>query len=97
MELHDRITALEHDCNELRAHQLVMLAEIEALMFCAVAALRCVPLEPAMEQLAQQIEKLQAMTLASSTSDAVEQIRSSKAQQVYELVAAALKQPALSA
>jgi hypothetical protein len=97
MELQDRITALEHDCSELRAHQLVMLAEIEALMFCAVAALRCAPLKPAMEQLAQQIEKLQAMTLASSTSDAIEEIRSSKAQQVYELVAAALRQPALSA
>lgn len=90
MELQDRITALEHNCSELRAHQLVIFAEIEALMFCAVAALRCAPLEPAMKQLAQQIEKLRAMALASSTSDAIEEIRSSKAQQVYELVAAAV-------
>ena len=94
-ELHARITAIEHDLSALRAHQVVMLAEIEALMFCAVAALRCAPPEPAMKQLALQIERLKAMALASPTTDAVEEIRANKAQQVYQLVAKAIAEPPL--
>ena len=93
MEQEDRIAALERSLTEVREHQVVMLAEIEALMFCVVAALRCAPLGTALQELTQQIEKLQAMTLACPTTDDIEQIRASKAQQVYELVAAAMRQP----
>jgi hypothetical protein len=94
MELQDRITVLEQNLEDLRAHQVVLLAEVEALMFCTIAALRCAPQEAAMMQLSQQIEKLRAMALASPTTDDVEDIRATKAQQVYNIVSSALKQPA---
>jgi hypothetical protein len=95
MELQDRVAALEESLTEMRAHQVVMLAEIEALMFCVVAALRCAPRATALRELTQQIEKLQAMTLACPTPDDIEQVRTSKAQQVYKLVSAAIRQPEL--
>lgn len=94
MELEDRITTLEQSLRHLRAHQVVLLAEVEALMFCVIAALRCVPLPSAKVQLAQQIEKLRAMALASPTTDDVEHVRATKAQQIYELVSSAIRQPA---
>ena len=95
MDLENRIAALESNLREVRAHHVVLLAEIEALMFCAIAALRCAPVDAAMQQLTQQMEKLRAMTLASPTTDAIEEVRAKKADQVYTLVAAAVKQPGI--
>jgi len=95
MDLEQRVAALERHLREVRAHHVVLLAEIEALMFCTIAALRCAPIGAAMQQLTQQMENLRAMTLACPTSDDVEEVRSRKAQQVYELVAAAVRQPGL--
>jgi hypothetical protein len=92
MALEDRVATLEIRVQELGAHYIVALAEIEALMFCLIAALRVTPLDPTVTQLKQQMEQLRAMTLASATSDEIEEIRSRKAQQIFDFVAAAIRQ-----
>jgi cell division protein ZapA (FtsZ GTPase activity inhibitor) len=92
MLLDDRVAELEKRVQELGAQHIVALAEIEALMFCLVAALRSAPVDSTMEQLEHQMEQLSAMTLASGTSDEIEEVRSRKAQQIFSFVAAAIRQ-----
>src|SRR3954465_7515750 len=92
MLIEDRVAELENRVQELGAHYIVALAEIEALMFCLVAALRTGPVDSTIEQLEHQMEQLRAMTLASGTSDEVEEVRSRKAQQIFSFVAAAIRQ-----
>src|ERR1700730_9124692 len=92
MALEERVAILETRVQELGAHYIVALAEIEALMFCLIAALRVAPVDTTVEQLKHQMELLRAMTLASATSDEIEEIRSLKAQQIFDFVAAAIRQ-----
>ncbi|MDB5924168.1 MAG: hypothetical protein JWN13_3104 [Betaproteobacteria bacterium] len=92
MPLEDRVAILETRVQELGAHYIVALAEIEALMFCLIAALRVAPLDATVTQLKQQMEQLRVMTLASATSDEIEEVRARKAQQIFDFVAAAIRQ-----